>query len=114
MNVTSAALQTSAVAVLATVCFAFPAAAADEALLKGLVAGCIDREVAPLGREPTLDEKRNILNFCCCRAPGLAALIPDDASKQKLMLAEPQMMAAVKRVDDSCMVGVKSGRRFYP
>jgi hypothetical protein len=90
------------------------AAASDEALLRGLVAGCIDREAGALGREPTIDEKRAILNFCYCRAPSVAALMPDAASKQKMMLKDPAMMDAIKRIDDGCIAGVKSGRRFYP
>lgn len=86
----------------------------DESLLRGLVAGCIDREAGALGREPTIDEKRAILNFCYCRAPSVAALMPDAASKQKMMLKDPAMMDAIKRIDNGCITGVKSGRRFYP
>lgn len=88
--------------------------AADDSLLRGLVSGCIDAQERLHQRPLTNDDKRAILNFCYCKAPNLAALIPDAASRQKLQLRDPEMMAAVARIDAACIEGVKSGRRFYP
>ena len=86
----------------------------DDSLLRGFVAGCIDQQQR-LHQDPlTIDMKRNILNFCYCRAPSMAALIPDAESKQKLLLKDPDFMAAIARIDATCIEGVKSGRRFYP
>lgn len=96
------------------VSLASSAHSANDSLLRGLVAGCIDAQERLHQRPLTNDDKRNILNFCYCKAPNLAALVPDAASRQKLLMQDSVMMAAVARIDAACIEGVKSGRRFYP
>jgi len=96
------------------VCLAGSVYAADDSLLRGLVAGCLDAQERLHQRPLTNDDKRAILNFCYCKAPNLAALTPDAALRQKLQMRDPEMMAAVARIDAACIEGVKSGRRFYP
>lgn len=96
------------------VSLAGPVHAADDSLLRGLVSGCLDAQERLHQRPLTNDDKRAILNFCYCKAPNLAALIPDAASRQKLLMRDPEMMAAVARIDAACIEGVKKGRRFYP
>ena len=91
-----------------------PSIGQNESLARGLVHGCMDAQERQLKRPLTRDDKKFILNFCYCRAPGIAALMPDERSKQKMLLKEPEFMAAVARIDAGCHEGIKAGRRFYP
>lgn len=88
--------------------------AQDKSIAMGLVHGCIDAHERQLQRPPTREDKWFILNFCYCRAPGVAVLIQDEKSKQKMLLGDPQMQEAVGRIDAGCRDGVRAGRRFYP
>ena len=100
--------------ILAAAFIAGTATAQDASLIKGLIHGCMDAQERKLNRPLTNDDKRFILNFCYCRAPGMAALVPDEGSKQKFILRDPEMMAAVQRIDAGCLDGIRAGRRFYP
>ena len=86
----------------------------NESLSRGLVSGCVDAKERELNRPLTRDDKKFILNFCYCRAPGIAASMPDERSKQKMMLQDPDYVAAVQRINESCSEAATDGRRFYP
>ena len=71
---------------------------ADESLLRGLVAGCVDAQQR-LNQQPLSDN---------------ADLMSDAESRKKLLMQDREMMAAIARINDACIEGLKSGRRFYP
>lgn len=88
--------------------------AQDRSFTAGLVSGCIDAQEKAVSRPLTREEKRSVLNFCYCRSAGISALAPDQESKKKLLLQDPLVMAAISRIDQSCLDGVNAGRTYYP
>lgn len=88
--------------------------AQDRSFAAGLVSGCIDAQEKAVSRPLTRDEKRFVLNFCYCRSASISTLTPDQESKKKLLLQDPQIMAAIARIDQGCLNGINAGRTFYP
>lgn len=101
-------------AVLALLFTATAHAQSDEAMLKGLVSGCLEQQVRALSHEPGGDEKRSILHFCYCKAGNMAPLVRDADTARKLRLGDSQALAAVKKIDQTCLEAVANGQRFAP
>ena len=86
----------------------------DSALMRGMIAGCLDRQVKLLGREPNNDDKRRILHFCHCQAANLEPLVSDRDIARKLQLGDPAVTKAVEKINAVCHEAVANGRRFAP